>query len=81
MFELKFWLLDIDIAEAITLCIAKILTVSFTNILDENEIIGKGPNGTLRAIFNGIQKLNKGEKHLKITCDDAGGQNKNNTTI
>jgi hypothetical protein len=25
--------------------------------------------------------LNKGEKHLKITCDNAGGQNKNNTTI
>jgi len=25
--------------------------------------------------------LNKGEKHLKITCDNAGGQNKNNATI
>jgi hypothetical protein len=25
--------------------------------------------------------LNKGEKHLKITCDNAGGQNKNNVTI
>ena len=32
-------------------------------------------------IFDGIKKLNKGEKHLKITCDNAGGQNKNNTTI
>ena len=32
-------------------------------------------------IFDGIKKLNKGEKHLKITCDNAGGQNKNNVTI
>jgi hypothetical protein len=23
----------------------------------------------------------KDEKHLKITCDNAGGQNKNNVTI
>src|SRR5205085_6851250 len=50
-------------------------------VLDENEIIGKGPNGTLSMIFDGIKKLNKGEKHLKITCDNAGGQNKNNVTI
>ena len=50
-------------------------------ILEEDEIIGKGPNGTLSLIFDGIKKLNKGEKHLKITCDNAGGQNKNNTTI
>ena len=40
----------------------------------------KGPNGTLSLIFDGIKKLNKGEKHLKITCNNAGGQNKNNTT-
>jgi hypothetical protein len=45
------------------------------------EIIGKGPNGTLSMVFDGIKKLNKGEKHLKITCDNAGGQNKNNATI
>ena len=50
-------------------------------VLDENEIIGKGPNGTLSMVFDGIKKLNKGEKHLKITCDNAGGQNKNNATI
>ena len=50
-------------------------------VLDEDEIIGKGPNGTLSLIFDGIKKLNKGEKHLKITCNNAGGQNKNNTTI
>jgi hypothetical protein len=35
-------------------------------VLDENEIIGKGPNGTLRLIFDGIKNLNKGEKHLKF---------------
>ncbi|KAG9297421.1 hypothetical protein G9A89_000622, partial [Geosiphon pyriformis] len=34
----------------------------------------KGPNGTLSMLFNGIKRLNKGEKHLKITCDNAGGQ-------
>ena len=50
-------------------------------VLDEGEIIGKGPNGTLSMVFDGIKKLNKGEKHLKITCDNAGGQNKNNVTI
>jgi len=50
-------------------------------VLNENEIIGKGPNGTLSLIFDGIKKLNRGEKHLKITCDNAGGQNKNNVTI
>ena len=32
-------------------------------------------------IFDGIKKLNKGEKHLKITCDNAKRQNKNNVTI
>ena len=32
-------------------------------------------------IFNEIKKLNKGEKHLKIICNNAGSQNKNNVTI
>jgi len=50
-------------------------------VLDENELLGKGPNGTLSLVFDGIKRLNKGEKHLKITCDNAGGQNKNNTTL
>ncbi|CAG8597099.1 10958_t:CDS:2, partial [Gigaspora rosea] len=40
-------------------------------VLDEDEIIGKGPNGTLSMVFDGIKRLNKGEKHLKITCDNA----------
>ena len=47
-------------------------------VLDEDEIISKGPNSMLSMIFDG---LNKGEKHLKVTCDNAGGQNKNNVTI
>jgi hypothetical protein len=50
-------------------------------VLDENELFGKGPNGTLSLVFDGIKQSNKGEKHLKVTCDNAGGQNKNNTTI
>ncbi|CAG8566716.1 8269_t:CDS:2 [Ambispora leptoticha] len=50
-------------------------------VIDENELLGKGPNGTLSLVFDGIKQLNKGEKHLKITCDNAGGQNKNNTTL
>src|SRR3954453_1070726 len=50
-------------------------------VLDENELLEKGPNGTLSMVFDGIKKLNKGEKHLKITCDNAGGQNKNSVTI
>jgi len=50
-------------------------------VLDEDEIIGKGPNGTLSLVFDAIKRLNKGEKRLKVTCDNAGGQNKNNATI
>ena len=33
-------------------------------VLDENEIIGKGPNGTLSLIFDGIKKLNKSSAHF-----------------
>ena len=42
----------------------------------ENAIISKGPNGTLSMVFDEIKKLNKCEKLLKVTCDNAGGQNK-----
>lgn len=52
-------------------------------VLDEDG--SKGSNGTISMIFDGIKKLNNGERHLTITCDNdnAGGQNKNNnnTTI
>ena len=50
-------------------------------VLDENELPGKGPNGTLSLVFDGIKQLNRGKMHLKITCDNAGGQNKNNATL
>ena len=32
-------------------------------------------------IFDEIKKLNKSKKHLKITCNNADSQNKNNVTI
>ena len=35
-------------------------------VLDENELIGKGPNGTLSLVFDRIKRLNKGEKYLKL---------------
>jgi hypothetical protein len=33
-------------------------------VLDEDEIIGKGSNGTLSMILDGIKKLNKGGNYL-----------------
>lgn len=50
-------------------------------IIDESELLDKGPNGTLSLVFDAIKKLNQGEKHLKLTCDNAVGQNKNNITL
>ena len=35
-------------------------------VLDEDEIIGKGPNGTLSMVFDGIKRLNRGKKLLVI---------------
>ena len=35
-------------------------------VLDEDKIVGKGPDGTLSMVFDGIKRLNKGEKHLKL---------------
>ena len=49
-------------------------------VLDESEILDKGANGTLSLIFHSLKQLNKGEKHLKLTCDNAP-QNKNNVTL
>jgi hypothetical protein len=43
--------------------------------------LNKGVNGTLSPVLDAIKKLNRGEKHLKLTCDNCRGQNKNNTTI
>ena len=50
-------------------------------VLDENELLDKGINGTLSLVFDAIKRFNKGEKHLKLTCDNAVGQNKNNVTL
>ena len=50
-------------------------------VLDENELLDKGINGTLNLVFNGIKQFNQGEKHLKLTCDNCVGQNKNNVTL
>ncbi len=40
-------------------------------VLNENNTIEKGLNSTLSMIFDRIKKLNKGEKHLKITYNNA----------
>jgi hypothetical protein len=50
-------------------------------VLDESELLNKGVNGTLSMVLAAIRKLNRGEKHLKLNCDNCAGQNKNNTTI
>lgn len=50
-------------------------------LIDENQLLNKGVNGTLSLIFDGIKRLNKGEKHLKLTCDNCAGQNKNNFSL
>jgi len=41
------------------------------NFFLKTAIIEKGPNGIL-------SKIKKGEKYLKIICDNTGRQNKNN---
>ena len=56
-------------------------TKNVTAKFDEDKIISKGSNGTLSLVFDRIKRLNKGERHLKITCDNVGRQNKNNATI
>ena len=50
-------------------------------VLDESELLDKGINGTLSLVFNGIKQFRKGEKYLKLTCDNAVGQNKNNVSL
>jgi len=42
---------------------------------------GKGANTTISLLWNGIQRFNKGEMHLRLVCDNCSGQNKNNTMI
>jgi hypothetical protein len=50
-------------------------------VLSENELLNKGINGTFSLVLAGIKQFNRGEEHLKLTCDNAVGQNKNNATI
>ena len=50
-------------------------------VLAEDELLNKGINGTLSMVLAGIKYFNRGEKHLKLTCDNCVGQNKNNATI
>lgn len=55
-------------------------------IIDEGEMPndgkqGKGVNCTLSLVLHAIQKYNRGEKKLVITCDNCVGQNKNNYSL
>jgi hypothetical protein len=50
-------------------------------VLDESELLDKGSNGTLSLVFDAIKKPSKGERNLKLTCDNAVGQNKNNNLL
>jgi hypothetical protein len=50
-------------------------------LISENELLNKGSNSTLSLVFDAIKKFNRSEKHLKLTCDNAVGQNKNNITL
>ena len=51
------------------------------NVLGEDELLNKGSNGTLSLVFHGIKQFNRGEKHLRLTHDNAVGSNKNNVTL
>src|ERR1043165_7217534 len=42
---------------------------------------GKGVNCTISLVWHAIQKYNRGEKKLIITCDNCVGQNNNNYSL
>jgi hypothetical protein len=55
-------------------------------VIDEAEMPndgkqGKGVNCTLSLVWHAIQKYNRGEKKLVVTCDNCVGQNKNNYSL
>ena len=50
-------------------------------VIGESELLNKGPNGVLSLVFNAIKQFNRGEKHLKINCDNSAGQNKNKVSL
>lgn len=41
----------------------------------------KGANTTLNLVYNSLLNWNPTQTYLKITCDNCGGQNKNNLTL
>ena len=42
----------------------------------------KGANTTLNMVYSALQKFARiGKKHLRITCDNCSGQNKNNLSL
>ena len=42
----------------------------------------KGANTTLNLVYHALKEFAKeGKKHLKITCDNCAGQNKNNLSL
>ncbi|CAG8764343.1 362_t:CDS:2, partial [Acaulospora morrowiae] len=43
--------------------------------------VAKGANTTLSLVYDILIERNRGEKNIKITCDNCEGQNKNNATI
>jgi hypothetical protein len=58
--------------------------VQINYIIDEGEFpvgVAKGANATLSMVHNTLIKRCRGEKRLKITCDNCSGQNKNNTSF
>ncbi|CAG8746619.1 11679_t:CDS:1, partial [Ambispora leptoticha] len=61
-------------------------TQQINYIIDEAEMPddgkqGKGVNCTLSLVWHAIQKYNRGEKKLIVTCDNCVGQNKNNYSL
>ena len=50
-------------------------------VIGESELLNKGPNGILSLVLNGIKQFNRGEKHLKVNCDNSAGQNKNKVSL
>ncbi len=54
-------------------------------IIDEDEFLNrtaeKGANITINLVFNALSKFYQREQHLKVTCDNCTGQNKNNLSL
>ena len=46
-----------------------------------NGTAKKDANTTINLVFNALSKFYQGEQHLKVTCDNCTGQNKNNLSL